>query len=65
MIGKESNVRRRVWCVLQLEWEVCAVWIYSEMAKVAYKEGQRWRLKSVYTFNQLSSVVCQSRDGPF
>jgi hypothetical protein len=48
-----------------LEWEVCAVWIYSEMAKLAYKGGQRWRLKSVYTFNQLSSVVCQSRDGPF
>ncbi len=51
-------------CSAAGEMEECAVWIYSEMAKVAYEGGHGSRLKCVYTFNRLSTVVCQSRDGP-
>jgi hypothetical protein len=36
---------------------VCGLDLYSAMAKVAYKGCQRWTLKSVYKFNQLSTVL--------
>ncbi len=36
---------------------MCSLDLYSEMAKVAYEGCQRWRLKSVYRFNKVSTVL--------